>query len=69
MPDWNPAEIIGTKPNSLATSLYSDLILKEICMQRAEFGYRDVRPHPLLISFASHPYIDIRASFNSFAKN
>ena len=67
MPDWNPAEIIGTKPNSLATSLYSDLILKEIwAQQRAEFGYRDVRPHPLLISFASHPYIDIRASFNSF---
>ncbi len=67
MPDWNPAEIIGTKPNSLATSLYSDLILNEIwAKQRAEFGYRDVRPHPLLISFAGHPYIDIRASFNSF---
>ena len=28
MPDWNPAEIIGTKPNSLATSLYSDLYFK-----------------------------------------
>lgn len=67
MPDWNPAEIIGTKPNVLATSLYNDLILNEIwAKQRAEYGYRDVRPHPLLACFAGHPYIDIRASFNSF---
>lgn len=67
MPDWNPAEIIGTKPNILATSLYSHLILNEIwAQQRAEYGYRDVNPQALLISFAGHPYIDIRASFNSF---
>lgn len=67
MPDWNPAEIIGTKPSVLATSLYRSLILDETwATQRAEYGYRDVRPQPLLISFAGHPYIDIRASFNSF---
>ena len=67
MPDWNPAEIIGTKPRQLANSLYKELILDEIwAKQRAEYGYRDVRPHPLLISFAGHPYIDVRASFNSF---
>ena len=46
MPDWNPAEIIEQN-QILATSLYSDLILKEIwAQQRAEFGYRDVRPIP-----------------------
>jgi len=67
MPDWNPAEIIGTHPSRLAESLYRYLILDEVwATQRAEFGYRDVRPHPLLLSFAGKPYIDVRASFNSF---
>jgi len=67
MPDWNPAEIIGTKPQPLAVSLYRHLIMDETwATQRAEYGYRDVRPSPLLIDFAGHPYVDIRASFNSF---
>lgn len=67
MPDWNPAEIIGTKPGALATSLYKHLIMDDTwAAQRAEYGYRDVRPQPLLVSFAGHPYVDIRASFNSF---
>lgn len=67
MPDWNPAEIIGTKPSQLATSLYRALIMDETwAAQRAEYGYRDVRPQPLLVSFAGHPYVDVRASFNSF---
>ncbi|MGC8120898.1 PEP/pyruvate-binding domain-containing protein [Marinobacter sp. VGCF2001] len=67
MPDWNPAEIIGTRPGRLAASLYRYLILDDVwATQRAEYGYRDVRPQPLLHMFAGHPYIDIRASFNSF---
>jgi choline kinase len=67
MPDWNPAEIIGNKPRRLATSLYRWLITDEIwATQRAEFGYRDVRPHPLMHCFLGHPYIDVRASFSSF---
>jgi len=67
MPDWNPAEIIGTCPRRLALGLYQHLITDEIwATQRAECGYRDVRPTPLLITLAGHPYIDIRASFNSF---
>lgn len=67
MPDWNPAEIIGTKPTPQSISLYRHLIMDETwATQRAEYGYRDVRPQPLLISFAGHPYVDIRASFNSF---
>lgn len=66
MPDWNPAEIIGTRPGRLATSLYRYLIMDDIwATQRAEYGYRDVRPQPLLTEFAGHPYVDIRASFNS----
>ena len=67
MPDWNPAEIIGTKPNVLSFDLYRYLITDDIwAKQRAEYGYRDVRPQPLLVSFSGHPYIDVRASFNSF---
>lgn len=67
MPDWNPAEIIGTKPGLLAFSLYRFLIMDQVwATQRAEYGYRDVRPQPLLVAFAGHPYVDVRASFNSF---
>ncbi len=66
MPDWNPAEIIGTRPGRLATSLYRYLIMDDTwATQRAEYGYRDVRPQPLLTEFAGHPYVDVRASFNS----
>ena len=67
MPDWNPAEIIGTRPGRLAMGLYRYLIMDETwATQRAEYGYRDVRPNPLLVAFSGHPYVDIRASFNSF---
>lgn len=67
MPDWNPAEIIGRQPRQLAASLYRYLIMNETwAKQRAEYGYRDVRPHPLMKSFAGQPYVDVRADFNSF---
>jgi choline kinase len=67
MTDWNPAEIIGTKPRRLATSLYRSLITDEVwAQQRAEYGYRDVRPCPLLVEIVGHPYVDVRATFNSF---
>lgn len=70
MPDWNPAEIIGVNPGKLAISLYQHLILNDVwAQQRAEYGYHDVRPQPLLRIFAGKPYIDIRASFNSFIPN
>jgi len=67
MPDWNPAEIIGTNPGLLSTSLYRYLIMDETwAQQRAEYGYRDVRPQKLLTLFCGRPYVDVRASFNSF---
>lgn len=67
MPDWNPAEIIGTAPGELSLSLYKYLITDDIwAQQRLEFGYRDVRPAPLLVSFSGRPYVDIRLSFASF---
>ena len=67
MPDWNPAEIIGKKPKRLALTLYKELITDSIwAYQRDNYGYRNLRSHPLLISFVGVPYIDVRASFNSF---
>ena len=67
MPDWNPAEIIGRTPRLLAESLYRYLIMDEVwARQRAEFGYRDVRPQPLMQNFAGQPFVDVRADFNSF---
>lgn len=67
MPDWNPAEMIGRSPKPLALSLYQELITDHIyAEQRYYYGYRDLRGVPLLIHFSGQPYIDVRASFNSF---
>ncbi len=67
MPDWNPAEIIGLKPRPLALSLYRELITDAIwAYQRDNYGYKNLRSFPLLISLHGLPYIDVRVSFNSF---
>lgn len=67
MPDWNPAEIVGTRPKRLALSLYQDLITESIwAYQRNNYGYRDLRSFPLMQEFLGLPYIDARVSFNSF---
>ena len=67
MPDWNPAEMIGIRPKKLALSLYKELITDNIwAYQRDNYGYLNLRSHPLLISFLGVPFIDVRADFNSF---
>lgn len=67
MPDWNPAEIIGLRPRQLALSLYKELVTDNVwAFQRDNYGYRNLRSHPLLISFLGMPYIDVRVDFNSF---
>ena len=67
MSDWNPAEMIGINPRPLAASLYSELITNKIwSKQRSEFGYKDCENNPLMVYFFGKPYIDVRASFNSF---
>jgi hypothetical protein len=66
MPDWNPAEMIGTRPNPLALSLYQYLITDHAwCEARARIGYHDVFPERLMVSLAGHPYVDVRNSFNN----
>lgn len=66
MPDWNPAEMIGTAPRPLATSLYRELITRDVWRDaRRAIGYRELPPDELMIVINSRPYIDVRASFNS----
>ncbi|MBW6437314.1 hypothetical protein KZ829_26610 [Actinoplanes hulinensis] len=66
MPDWNPAEIVGTRPHPLALSLYRRLITDGLWAdQRARYGYRDVRGFPLMVDFFGLPYIGVRESCNS----
>ena len=67
MPDWNPAELIGVTPRPLALSLFQRLIGSHTwATARALIGYRDVRPEPLIVSLGGRPYVDVRASLNSF---
>ncbi len=67
MTDWNPAEMIGTRPHQLALSLYQEIITDSIwAYQRDNYGYRNLRSVPLMVDFGGLPYIDVRASFNSF---
>ena len=67
MADWNPAEIIGEKPNTLALSLYKELISDDIWrVQRKNYGYSDVFPNILIFSFGGMPFVDLRTDINSF---
>lgn len=67
MPDWNPAEIIGTTPRPLAASLYRELVTRDVWREaRSAMGYRRLPPEELMVVVNSHPYVDVRASFNSF---
>lgn len=67
MPDWNPAEIIGTTPRPLAVSLYQHLITSNVWRDaRAIMGYRALPAVDLMVMINHHPYIDVRNSFNSF---
>jgi glutamine kinase len=67
MTDWNPAEMIGAAPTALSLSLYQSLIGDTSwAAARAAIGYRDVRPTSLILSIGGVPYVDVRASLNSF---
>ncbi|MGE0495325.1 MAG: PEP/pyruvate-binding domain-containing protein [Vulcanimicrobiota bacterium] len=67
MADWNPAEMIGPLPRPLAASLYRHLITDSTWrLARARMGYRHPGGQPLMVLLAGRPFIDIRASFNSF---
>ena len=67
MPDWNPAEIIGSSPRKLSSSLYRYLITDSIWSEaRGLMGYSEVEGRPLMLLCSGQPYIDTRNSFSSF---
>lgn len=67
MPDWNPAEMLGVTPRPLASSLYRELITRRTwSLARQAMGYRSMPPEELMVLLAGRPYIDVRASLNSF---
>lgn len=67
MADWNPAEIVGTKPGTLALDLYRYVITDRTwAVQRKEVGYRDVTHVPLVSNLGGTAYVNVRASLNSF---
>jgi glutamine kinase len=66
MPDWNPAEMIGTQPRPLASSLYNYLIMDSAWrVARARMGYQNPEPYSLMTCIGGHPYVDVRCSFNN----
>lgn len=66
MPDWNPAEMLGGRPNVLDRSLYQFLITRSTWnAARVSLGYVDVSPFELMVTIADKPYIDAQVSFNS----
>ncbi len=67
MPDWNPAEIIGTKPKPLSLSLYKELITDHIWSKnRSIYGFKSLEAHHLMTVFYGTPFIDVRVDFNSW---
>lgn len=67
MPDWNPAELLGVHPSPLALGMFRVLVADRTWHEaRAELGYQRLRRAPLVRVLAGRPYVDVRASFNSF---
>lgn len=67
MPDWNPAELIGSIPRPLSLSIYQKLITNGIwAIAREQLGYKSLGYEPLVVSLSGKPYVDVRKSLNSF---
>ncbi|MEH6834038.1 MULTISPECIES: PEP/pyruvate-binding domain-containing protein [Falsihalocynthiibacter] len=67
MPDWNPVEMIGSRPRPLAVSLYQRLITDRTWrLARKQMGYAEPQGSPLMYMFGGQPYIDARLSFHSY---
>lgn len=67
MPDWNPAEMIGRAPRSLAFSLYEKFITDDTWrVARKLMGYSVPIGQPLMVSLSGQPFIDTRLSFHSY---
>jgi len=67
MPDWNPAEMIGERPDIISFDLYKRLITDSSWLKaRSLMGYKNDFNKILMINIAGRPFINSRLSFNSF---
>lgn len=67
MSDWNPAEIIGRKPKSLAFTLYDKLVTSQSwAVGRSILGYKNPKDTKLLKSIGGQAFVDVSLSFESF---
>jgi choline kinase len=67
MPDWNPVEILGFKPNNLSISIYESIITNNVwSKQRYEFGYRKINSPKLIKTFCGTPYVAVHKTLESF---
>jgi len=67
MSDWNPAELIGSHPKPLAASLFDQIITQSAWREsRGVLGYHNPPQKSLMTLLAGHPYIDVRASLDSY---
>lgn len=63
MADWNPAEILGSKPGPLALSLYHALVTERAWVRaRQSLGYRSHRHTSLTVEIAGKLYVDVASS-------
>lgn len=63
MADWNPAELIGEKPEPLAFSMFRALISDNIwAFERSNFGYTNMRSFPLVVDICGQPFVDLHVS-------
>jgi len=67
MSDWNPAELIGSHPKPLAASLFDRIITQSAWREsRGALAYVNSPNKSLMTLLAGHPYIDVRASLDSY---
>jgi glutamine kinase len=60
---WNPAEIIGDRPDNLSYSIYQHLILNNAWNKGlVPLGYRKI-DRPLMVRLGNKPYIEVETSF------
>lgn len=70
MPDWNPVEIIGSNPKTLAYDLYAKLITNRNWYKAREImGYSKFYNTKLMYNFCGSPFVDTYKSFKSLIPN
>jgi len=66
MTDWNPAELLGSDPGRLDTSLYQTLVTDEAwAVGRSKLGWRMPQNTKLIETYCGMPYVRVNTSLES----